>query len=187
MSLENGILGYLSMQPLSGYDIKKLFNMSAAYFWPADQAQIYRSLKRLVDEGSAELKSYSRGETVNKKVYAITDQGRIRMQEWLLSPSESDFIMRSSCAMQLFFSGVLSKEDQLAFLDAQIKANNKLLQKVKLNLEENRAAFIKTAGLDLEDRRIQSAVYTHRWGVLRCEAYAKLLEEIKEEILAKID
>ena len=47
MSLNNGILGFLSMKPLSGYDIKKLFNMSAAFFWPADQAQIYRTLKSL--------------------------------------------------------------------------------------------------------------------------------------------
>jgi DNA-binding PadR family transcriptional regulator len=47
MSLEHGILGYLSMKPLAGYDIKKLFNMSAAFFWPADQAQIYRTLKKL--------------------------------------------------------------------------------------------------------------------------------------------
>lgn len=39
MSLGNGIQG------LSGYDIKKLFNMSAAYFWPADQTQIYRTLR----------------------------------------------------------------------------------------------------------------------------------------------
>lgn len=56
MSLECGILGYLSIKALSGYDLKNLFDMSAAYFWPADQAQIYRSLKKLVDAGSIELK-----------------------------------------------------------------------------------------------------------------------------------
>ena len=48
MSLENGILGFLAIRPLSGYDLKKLFAYSASFFWPADQAQIYRALKKLV-------------------------------------------------------------------------------------------------------------------------------------------
>ena len=53
MSLAHGILRYLSIRPMSGYDIKKLFNMSAIYFWPAEQAQIYRTLKK--NNGKAEL------------------------------------------------------------------------------------------------------------------------------------
>lgn len=64
------------MKPLSGYDIKKLFDMSAAYFWPADQTQVYRTLKRLAKDGMVELKEQKKGETVDRKVYAITDKGR---------------------------------------------------------------------------------------------------------------
>ena len=75
MSLENGILGFLSMKPLSGYDLKKLFDMSAAYFWPADQTQIYRTLKKLAKDGWIEFKEQSKGETVDRKVYAITEKG----------------------------------------------------------------------------------------------------------------
>ena len=56
LSLENGMLGFLSIKPLSGYDIKKLFDMSTAYFWPADQTQIYRTLKKLVKDGLVEFK-----------------------------------------------------------------------------------------------------------------------------------
>ena len=39
----------------------------------------------------------------------------------------------------------------------------------------------------MNDPRFQSAVFAHRWGVVRCEAYAKFLEETKAEILAKSD
>ena len=47
MSLEYAILGFLNYLPLSGYDLKKMFDTSVQHFWPADQSQIYRTLARL--------------------------------------------------------------------------------------------------------------------------------------------
>lgn len=185
MSLEIGILGFLEMKPLSGYDIKKLFNVSAAYFWPADQAQIYRSLKKLAVEGLVELKECARGETVDRRVYAITEKGQEALHTWVSTPTQSDFISRLPFIMHLFFSGTLNREEQLAFLDAQLKVNNELIQKLHDNYRENGDLFAKTAGLPEGDRRLDSATYACRWGILRGEAYGKLLEEIKAEIQPK--
>ena len=187
MSLENGILGYLSIKPLSGYDIKKLFNMSATYFWPADQAQIYRSLKKLVEDKLVELTEYEHGETVNRKIYTITEKGREAVREWILATDVSDYIIRASSTMQLFFSGILTREEQLSFLDAQIKNNTALLRSLKENYRINNNKFHETADLSMNDPRYQSAIFAHRWGVVRCEAYANFLEEIKAEIAAKSD
>ncbi len=48
MSLPHAILGFLREQPLTGYALKtQRFDVSVANFWPADQAQIYRTLDRL--------------------------------------------------------------------------------------------------------------------------------------------
>ncbi|MCE1255059.1 MAG: PadR family transcriptional regulator, partial [Anaerolineae bacterium] len=49
MSLEYAILGFLQYQPLSGYDLKKIFDQTVSHFWPATQSQIYRTLDRLLD------------------------------------------------------------------------------------------------------------------------------------------
>lgn len=183
MSLENGILGFLSIKPMSGYDLKKLFNISAAYFWPADQAQIYRALKKLVEDGSAELPIQEHGKTVDRKVYAITEKGREVLHDWIANPERSDFISRLPFLVKLFFSSALNQEEQLAFLDAQKRVNNDLIQKLNDNYEKNGNLFAETAGLPEGDRRLDSATFAHRWGILRGEAYAKLLEEIKEELL----
>jgi DNA-binding PadR family transcriptional regulator len=185
MSLENGILGYLSMKSLSGYDLKKLFNYSAAYFWPADQAQIYRALKKLVEDGSVELPTQEQGKTVDRKVYSITEKGRQVLHDWIVNPMPSDFISRLPFIMHLFFSGSLSQGDQLAFLDAQLKINNDLIQELLDNYEENGDLFAEIVGLPEGDRQLDSATYACRWGILRGEAYAKLLEEIKEDIQSK--
>ena len=49
MSLEHAILGFLNYRPLSGYDLKKVFDNSVRHFWPADQSQIYRTLAKLAE------------------------------------------------------------------------------------------------------------------------------------------
>jgi PadR family transcriptional regulator AphA len=183
MSLENGILGYLSLKPLTGYDIKKLFNMSAAYFWPADQAQIYRSLKNLLRDGL--VVQYEQSETERRKEYSITERGQSTLRDWLMSVTISDFIERSPITLQLFFSGVLNREKQIAFLDKQIELNANFLQKLKDNYQENGSIFASTVALDDTDRRLESATYACRWGILHGEAYGTFLEEIKGEILAK--
>lgn len=185
MSLENGILGYLSMKPLTGYDIKKLFNYSAAYFWPADQAQIYRGLKKLVKDGAVELLQQEQGRTVERKVYSITEKGSQILHDWIVNPKASDFISRLPFVMHLFFSGSLTQAEQLAFLDAQLRVNNELIQKLKDNYHENGDLFAQTVGLSEGDRKLDSATYACRWGILRGEAYAQLLEEIKAEIQSK--
>lgn len=183
MSLEHGVLGYLSIKPLTGYDIKKLFNISATFFWPADQAQIYRALKNLTDNGLVEKKEPGGNE---KRIeYCITDQGRETLQEWLMDVSMANFIERSPVTMQLFFSGTISSEDQLAVLNKQIETNHNFVQKLKKNYEENGPTFACTVELDDPDRRLESATYASRWGIYRGEAYTAFLEEIKAEILAK--
>ncbi len=187
MSLENGILGYLSMKPLSGYDIKKLFNMSAAYFWPADQAQIYRTLKSLERDGLIEVSGFAQNAGPSKTLYTITERGREVMRNWLLNPTLSDFVARLPFLVQLFFSGALNREELLNFIDAQTELNNTLHDKLSENYTENKNAFAETAGLSIDDPRFLSAVWACRWGVLSCEAYTKLLTEIKKEILEGTD
>lgn len=184
MSLNNGILGFLSMKPMSGYDIKKLFNMSAAYFWPADQAQIYRTLKSLKSDGLIEVSGLEQNAGPSKTLYTITERGRETLRSWLLNTKLSDFITHLPFLVQLFFSGALNREELLEFIDAQLEQNNSLLEKLHENYIENKCAFAETAGLSKDDPRFLSAVWACRWGVLSCETYTTLLNEIKAEILA---
>ena len=181
--LEYCILGFLSMKDLTGYEIKKLFDMSAKFFWPADQAQIYRTLKKLVADGWVILKEQKKGETVDKKVYAITKIGQEAYQQNLFQNNIEDFVSRDAFLVQLFFSGSLSKEEQFALLNTQLENNSRLTQMLEDNFTENYEKFLHAACLSPEDRRLQSAVFTHRWGLIRCRAYSRLLEEIKREIL----
>ncbi|MGE4352874.1 MAG: PadR family transcriptional regulator [Oscillospiraceae bacterium] len=186
MSLENGILGYLSLKPLSGYDIKKIFNMSAAYFWPADQAQIYRTLTSLEDDGLVEVSGFEQDAGPSKKLYKITEKGRERLHDWLLSQKQSDYVIRRPFLMQMFFSGELSPDEQLALIDAQYEQTQILINRLNENYSRNKNNMAQTVGLAEDDPRFKAAERVNQWGVLSCETYLTFLRRIREEISADI-
>ena len=183
MSLERGILGFLSMRPMSGYDIKKLFDLSAAYFWPADQTQIYRTLKKLSKDGLVEFQGHKKGQTVDRKVYAVTESGRGALLRAVRDNTATDFLLREPYAMQLFLSGELSREDQLKLIDTQLENNGALLREVEESFTQSRDTFVELVGLPAGDRRYQSALWARQWGVTRVRAYSEFLTQIKRELL----
>jgi PadR family transcriptional regulator, regulatory protein AphA len=117
MSLEYAILGFLNYLPLSGYDLKKMFDTSVQHFWPADQSQIYRTLARLTDQGFVEMEVVHQEDRPDRKVYSITPPGREELQGWLkgMLPTEPN---RSPALIQVFFCGQLSDQEILAKFEA---------------------------------------------------------------------
>ena len=110
MSLDHAILGFLNYSPLSGYDLKKVFDSSVRHFWPADQSQIYRTLSRQVDQGWLEMEVVEQSDYPTRKVYHITDSGHEELVHWLTGPAP-DKASRSAALVQVFFMG--QAEDEL--------------------------------------------------------------------------
>ena len=113
MSLEFAILGFLNYHPYSGYDLKKIFDTSVRHFWPADQSQIYRTLRGLAEQGYLELEKVPQQTRPDRKVYHITDSGRAELFRWLAGPPPLGE-PRSASLIQVFFAGQLSDEEILA-------------------------------------------------------------------------
>ncbi len=117
MSLDHAILGFLNYLPLSGYDLKKMFDTSVQHFWPADQSQIYRTLGHLTGQGFVEMEVFHQEDRPDRKVYHITPSGREHLEVWLKSmPSLEP--NRSAALIQVFFCGQLSNEEILAKFEA---------------------------------------------------------------------
>lgn len=113
MSLDYAILGFLNYSPLSGYDLKKVFDHSVRHFWPADQSQIYRTLARLAEKGLVEQKVFRGVDRPDRKEYHITPAGREALRAWLLSPLPSQEA-RIAALIQVFFAGQLTDEQVVA-------------------------------------------------------------------------
>jgi len=113
MSLDHAILGFLNYRPLSGYDLKKIFDTSVRHFWPADQSQIYRTLNRLAEKGLAEMQVVEQEDRPDRKEYSITAAGQEELRQWLVTPLPfGDH--RNAPMIQVFFAGQLSNDEIIA-------------------------------------------------------------------------
>jgi len=147
LSLDAAILGFLREHPRSGYDLKtRCFDDATKDFWTADQAQIYRTLERLQ---GAKLVTATRKRQVGKpdrKVYAITDLGRLTLTAWLTEPHPLP-APRDAFLLQLYFAGELT-DDQLS---ARLTERRTLHQ---TRLDELRDRALQTAQGDDAPMRV---------------------------------
>jgi len=110
------ILGMVSREPRSGYEIKALVDNTTRFFWTASYGQIYPELKKLSEAGLLKGVDASRGER-KRTVYAITADGENELKDWLRQPPET-FEMREEGLLKLFFAGVLAPEEATETLRA---------------------------------------------------------------------
>ena len=82
MSLDHILLGLLR-NPATGYDLKNAFSEHARHFWSAELSQIYPTLKRLEQRGLLRRRVEPSPKGPNRKVYALTDEGRAELLRWL--------------------------------------------------------------------------------------------------------
>jgi PadR family transcriptional regulator AphA len=76
------ILGLLSVQPWTAYELVAQSKRSLHWFWPRSEANLYAELKRLVERGHAEAEVVD-GRRRQRTRYTITRQGRAALDEWL--------------------------------------------------------------------------------------------------------
>ena len=87
-TLGYAILGLLSREALSGYDLTGRMKGRVGYFWSARHSQIYPELARLEDGGFVTHSVVEQRERPDKKVYEITAEGLAALKEWVVRPPE---------------------------------------------------------------------------------------------------
>jgi PadR family transcriptional regulator, regulatory protein AphA len=110
------ILGMLSREPRSGYEIKAAVDGSTRFFWAASYGQIYPELKRLSEAGLVVGVDSPTGGR-KRTVYEITDDGAGELKAWLRRPPET-FEMRDEGLLKLFFANLLPPEEAVEILRA---------------------------------------------------------------------
>jgi len=85
MSLRYALLALLTSEPMTGYDISRLFQSSVGHVWHAPDSQIYPELRKMEAEGLVEAETVddSRGE---KRFYRPTEAGTIAFRHWMDTP-----------------------------------------------------------------------------------------------------
>jgi PadR family transcriptional regulator AphA len=144
-----GILGLLAFWgPLSGYDIKRLFDHTLSAMWGAAQSQIYKELRRMKELGWVEMEREEQEARPDRKIYSITDQGHEALRKWQAQPPEV-FQLRDELLLKVLFGSFATPADLAQNLRASIAAHEMRLLEYRQN-----ALFLPTRGsVQHNDRR----------------------------------
>jgi PadR family transcriptional regulator, regulatory protein AphA len=115
------VLGLLSRQPTSGYELGSLAERTIAHFWPITRAHIYAELARLEAAGLVTATEVTQQRRPDKRVYAVTEAGEAALDAWLDDPDLGHERRRHPLLLKIFF-GERMPPDRLAGLLAQERA-----------------------------------------------------------------
>lgn len=127
MSLAYVILGLLQQQEQTGYDLKtQCFDDCIAHLWPADQAQIYRTLDKLEAQGWIVCTVEIQHDRPNRKVYHVTEAGKAELTQWLQTHQPLP-VLREPLLVQLYFAAQLPDVAIVQLLEQELEARRQKL------------------------------------------------------------
>lgn len=172
------ILGLLSHEELTGYDIKKRIDSHIKYFWKGSFGSIYPALSAM--ESAGLVKRAKNGDSSGRREkikYAITDIGRDFLQEWL-EDTRCTNDLKYETILKLYFGANAATEISIKIINQfeyEIEGELRILKLFRKNLE--------TA---LEERAHVYFYITVCFGIETYEAYLRWCR-LAREMLTKME
>ena len=169
------ILGLLSHEDLTGYDIKKRIDGAISFFWKGSFGNIYPALKDMETQGLIKKSDTSVGGR-EKITYHLTKNGRAALKEWLKEDQVSNEL-RYETLLKLFFGGAESREISVhntEVFEEQVQNDLKVLKTYCEALERSS---------DVEDHFYYSL--TASFGIETYEAYLRWCVKAKKILKAR--
>ncbi|MCL4555006.1 MAG: PadR family transcriptional regulator [Actinobacteria bacterium] len=126
-------MGFLAEKGSTGYDLKTREFSKASPLWPADQAQIYRTLEKLRTKRLVSVRKIRQSDRPDRREYALTPAGRKALSSWLATPS-APATVRDPLMLQLNFGEYVPEEDLYAVLAARRELMQSQLETLRSRL-----------------------------------------------------
>jgi DNA-binding PadR family transcriptional regulator len=103
-SVQNALLALLSRRPRHGYELRDLFEAALGGYWELNSGQIYSSLDRLARDGLVVEGGVEKGGGPDKRLWALTGEGRDELTKWFSSPVLRDHRLRDELYLKLMLA-----------------------------------------------------------------------------------
>lgn len=97
------LLGLLSKKSMSGYELNRSFKNEIGEFWQAKHSQIYPELAKMEERGIIEHEVEITGMKLEKKIYRLTEEGKILLNEWIHTLTNELPVNRDEFVLKLYF------------------------------------------------------------------------------------
>src|SRR5437762_8983998 len=103
-SVQNAVLALLSQRSRHGYELRDLFEAALGGHWELNSGQIYSSLERLARDGLLVEESIEKGGGPDKRLWALTDEGKQELVNWFDAPVPRDYRLRDEFYLKLMLA-----------------------------------------------------------------------------------
>jgi DNA-binding PadR family transcriptional regulator len=159
--LDFAILGLVHQSPLTGYEVRKVFETTALGNYSSSPGTIYPALKRL-----QKLKMLIQKESdSNRKLFFITGQGEKELTKWLIKPIEKDDIAKRIQIILLrfaFMEDLVEKDEKILFLQSFRDELKKYIKELK-DYYQKEGKTMKLHGRLAFEHGIESYQMDLRW------------------------
>lgn len=173
------LLGLLSLTPMSGYDIKKIVNESLRFFWNENYGRIYPMLKQMEEDGTVVSHKEKQGNSPERTVYTVTDQGKNELREWL-GANIARTPLRDELVLRVFFGFMVPPELNIAQMKDEIENCDREiteLEEIEIKLPQD---YPEQPGLPFW---LMTLDYGKEYFRLRKKWSEKVIDYIKEQKL----
>ena len=139
-SATEALLGLLSIEPMSGYDLGLAVRASIGHFWNESYGQIYPNLKSLAADGCVARKTEKQEGRPDRQIYSITKKGRQRLEAWLAVEPQPE-IPRNELLLKLFFGAQTSAGTLIGYVTQMAERERAILQLLKRTEEKEIAQY----------------------------------------------
>ena len=182
MSLSYAILGLLNYSPMTGYDIKKIFDKSIIEVWAASLSQIYRELSTLNKKGYVSSTIKKQEDRPDKRIYKITQQGKNVFLSWLNNfPDILSYPKRDEFMLRIFFGSKLERKQLINEFERFIIQKKQHIKTLK-ELEENLDRFSNQLQIESKETEELFWHFTIKRGQMTLEVLIEWAEECIKEI-----
>ena len=131
MPLKHAILGLLNYAEMTGYDIDRYFKSSIAFFWHAQTSQIYKELNTCTKHNWVDSEIVYQSDKPNKKVFHITEEGRLELHRWLADADLEDIMKyKNPLLIKIFFSSNIDIDQTMRLLEKYIRECSDIIDKM---------------------------------------------------------
>lgn len=124
-----GVLGLLAFGgPMSGYDLKQVFDCSLTPLWNATHSQIYNELRRMLALEWVEMERHEQESRPDKKVYQITPAGLTALEAWQMQQPVRGLQMRDEVLLRFIFGSFADPQGLATTLRAAVKDHEQRIE-----------------------------------------------------------
>ena len=177
MSIKHGLLALLERGPMYGYQLRAEFDSSTGATWPLNVGQVYTTLTRLERDGL--VRAEGDPDTEGRRVYAVTDTGRVEVMTWFSTPVSVRERPRDELAIKLAMAVTTPGVEVAQVVQTQRSSTLRALQeltRLKTHADEDTDA----AWLLVLESMIFSAEAEVRW-LDHCETKVARLAERRRD------